>query len=83
MFNPIKPEGKGEGGEGGGIIFAHGKLNLIYFWTACGINLKLYNFSKLLILIILLKKKFKKYKHFQWVTHFFTGGIVKNRSSDM
>ena len=33
-FNPIKE-----------VIFAPANLNLNYFWTTCGINLKLYDFS--------------------------------------
>ena len=35
-------------------------LNLNYFWTACGMNLKLYDFSLLLLEIILLEKKNQK-----------------------
>ena len=41
-------------------------LNLNYFWRACGMNLKRYDFSQLLLKIILLEKKSsKKYQIFR------------------
>ena len=35
----------GEGVGGGGSFLPTENLNLLYFWTACGMNLKLYDFS--------------------------------------
>ena len=40
-------------------------------------NLKLYDFSQLLLEIILLEKKIKKLLNFQGVTYVFTEGFVK------
>ena len=38
-------------------------------------NLKLYDFSQLLLEIILLKKNIQKILNFQGVTYLFTGGL--------
>ena len=51
LLNPIKS----------GVSFLPAaNLGLYYFWTTCGMNLKLYDFSQLLLEIILLKKKNRK-----------------------
>ena len=62
-------------GEGGGSFLPAANLNLSYFWTTCGMNMKIYDFSLLLLEIILLQKKSQKI-YFQGVIYFFTGGIV-------
>ena len=49
VLNPIRP------GRGNSFLPA-ANLNLNYFWTTCDMNLKLYDFSELLLEIMLLKR---------------------------
>ena len=44
----------------GGSFLPAANLDLYYFWTTCSMNMKLYDFSQLLLKIILLKKKPEK-----------------------